>query len=98
MDVGRTDVTLDCIATGSILETSALVKVPSLVHKSEVGRPSTNPKTNQISSPITSRMFSPYDSQTPAGVESMFINQPEQMILRHSPAKKQILCLPRTKR
>lgn len=41
MDVGRTDATLDCIATGSILEPSALVKapvVPSLVHTSEVGR------------------------------------------------------------
>lgn len=44
VDVGRTDVTLDRIAAGSILEPSAPVKAPavlSLVRTSEVGRPST---------------------------------------------------------
>lgn len=44
VDVGRTDVTLDRIAAGSILESSAPVKatvVPSNVRTSEVSRPST---------------------------------------------------------
>lgn len=68
VDVGRTDVTLDRIAAGSVSEPSTPVKARrrpfrSFIH-TEVGRPSTNPKTNPISSPITYRIFSSCDSQS----------------------------------
>lgn len=62
--VGRTDATLDCIATGGFLDPSALVKaLPSsfhlLAHQRSAGYKSLKKKTNHICCPITTRLFTP---------------------------------------